>query len=103
MSDIRQIKPDELEKLIEKDAEIRVIDVREEEEVAQGMIPTAQHIPLGTIPETLQNLDPANEYVMVCRSGKRSMNASEYLMAHGFKNVHNLEGGMLKWNGELVF
>ncbi|MFQ3544709.1 rhodanese-like domain-containing protein [Halobacillus rhizosphaerae] len=97
------MKPEQLEKLLENNAKINVIDVREDEEVAQGMIPTAKHIALGTIPESADSLDKEQEYVMVCRSGKRSMNASEYLKAQGFRKVHNLEGGMLDWNGELVF
>ncbi|UOQ94191.1 rhodanese-like domain-containing protein [Halobacillus shinanisalinarum] len=103
MSSIPEINPDELQKCLDENTNLTIIDVREDEEVAQGVIPTAKHIPLGNIPEAVSNLDPDKEYVMVCRSGRRSMNASEYLKGNGFEHVKNLEGGMLSWNGELVF
>ncbi|MCP3028317.1 rhodanese-like domain-containing protein [Halobacillus sp. A5] len=103
MSVVKVITPEELQKALDENKDLKIIDVRENEEVAQGMIPSAQHIPLGNVPEEAGNLDPENEYVMVCRSGRRSMNASEFLKEKGFHRVHNLEGGMLEWKGELVF
>ncbi|UOR11869.1 rhodanese-like domain-containing protein [Halobacillus amylolyticus] len=103
MTNILEISADELQKSLDNNTDVTIIDVREDEEVAQGVIPTAKHIPLGNIPEAVGNLDPDKEYVMVCRSGRRSMNASEYLKGNGFEHVKNLEGGMLAWNGELVF
>ncbi|MFC7063905.1 rhodanese-like domain-containing protein [Halobacillus seohaensis] len=103
MNQINVMTVGELEKALDENRDLVVIDVRENEEVAQGMIPTAKHIPLGQIPEEVDHLDSSKEYVMVCRSGKRSMNASEYLSAKGFHKLNNLEGGMLDWKGELVF
>ncbi|MFD2922786.1 rhodanese-like domain-containing protein [Halobacillus naozhouensis] len=103
MSNIPEITADELQEALDSNKEFTVIDVREDEEVEQGVIPTANHIPLGHIPEAVGNLDPRKEYIMVCRSGRRSMNASEFLKENGFEQVHNLKGGMLAWNGELVF
>ncbi|MFC7322121.1 rhodanese-like domain-containing protein [Halobacillus campisalis] len=103
MNEINVMTTDELQKALEENKDLAIIDVREDEEVAQGMIPTAKHIPLGHVPEEVDNLDSSKEYVMVCRSGKRSMNASEFLNQKGFKKVNNLEGGMLDWKGELVF
>ncbi|GGF33051.1 hypothetical protein GCM10010954_35280 [Halobacillus andaensis] len=103
MSEVNVMTPEELQKALDENKDLNIIDVRENEEVAQGMIPTAQHIPLGNVPEEVNKLDPNKEYVMVCRSGRRSMNASEFLNEKGFQKVHNLEGGMLNWKGELVF
>ncbi|WP_173915793.1 rhodanese-like domain-containing protein [Halobacillus sp. Marseille-Q1614] len=102
MSEIKVMTPEQLQKALDENKDLKIIDVREDEEVAQGMIPTATHIPLGRIPEAADSLNPEEEYVMVCRSGKRSMNASEYLKSKGIHNVNNLKGGMLDWKGEVV-
>lgn len=99
--DIREITSEQLEQEIEKNR-YKIIDVREDEEVQQGMIPTAIHIPLGELPERLDELSKDDEYVLVCRSGARSYNASLFLADQGY-NVINLKGGMLDWKGEKVF
>ncbi|MRG85232.1 rhodanese-like domain-containing protein [Salinibacillus xinjiangensis] len=99
--EVKEITPEELEEHVGKDT-YTIIDVRENEEVEQGMIEGAKHIPLQQIPESLDQLDKEKEYVMVCRSGRRSYNASLYLQEHGYK-VRNMVGGMLNWSGEVVF
>lgn len=99
--DIREITSEQLEQEIENNR-YKIIDVREDEEVQQGMIPTAIHIPLGELPERLDELSKDDEYVLVCRSGARSYNASLFLADQGY-NVINLKGGMLDWKGEKVF
>ncbi|WP_062515011.1 rhodanese-like domain-containing protein [Halobacillus sp. KGW1] len=77
---------------------LNIIDVREDEEVAEGKIPGAAHIPLGFIEKRAVELDKDKPYIMVCRSGGRSGRASEILMSKGF-DVTNMEGGMLAWEG----
>ncbi|WP_028783515.1 rhodanese-like domain-containing protein [Thalassobacillus devorans] len=96
---IHEYKPEEVQDMIKENKDVQIIDVREDDEVAQGMIPQAKHIRLGDIPEAANNLDKNQEYIMVCRSGGRSMNAAQYLDQQGFK-VRNLEGGMMNWEGE---
>lgn len=80
--------------------ELNVIDVREVEEVAQGKIPGAVNIPLGLLEFRMHELDKSEEYIMVCRSGGRSAQASIFLESHGF-NVINMTGGMLAWEGQI--
>jgi rhodanese-related sulfurtransferase len=96
------ITTDELQEQLEKglSEDTVIIDVREDEEVETGMIPGAKHIRLGTLPERCEELDRDKTYVMVCRSGRRSEKASEFLAEQGFK-VINMEGGMLKWRGAI--
>ncbi|CDQ21394.1 Rhodanese-related sulfurtransferase [Halobacillus karajensis] len=103
MSQIKEITPQQVEGKLGNNEDFTIIDVREDEEVAQGMVPTAKHIRLGDLPNKVEELPKAQEYVMVCRSGRRSMNAAEFMIEKGFRNVQNMEGGMLKWDGELVF
>lgn len=102
MDEIKEITPVEVENKINRESDIHIIDVREDSEVANGMIPTAEHIPMNNIPQELDRLDKDKEYILVCRSGKRSWNVAGYMQQEGFK-VRNMTGGMLEWDGELVF
>jgi rhodanese-related sulfurtransferase len=76
--------------------EAQIIDVRETEELVDGMIHGALHIPLGLISERHTALDLARPVIVVCRSGRRSAAAAEHLAQAGF-DAHTMEGGMLEW------
>ncbi|WP_099160057.1 rhodanese-like domain-containing protein [Virgibacillus ndiopensis] len=102
MDHINEISPEELQELVEEDKDVVIVDVREDDEVAQGMIEDAKHIPLREIPQTINDLDKDKHYVLVCRSGNRSMKAAAFMDEHGYK-VTNMTGGMLNWDGEVVF
>ncbi len=78
--------------------DVTLIDVREADEVAQGIIPGALHIPLGLLEARMHELDKKETYIMVCRSGGRSGRAAELLESHGFTAI-NMAGGMLDWKG----
>lgn len=96
---MREITAKEVEKLINEGKELNIIDVREADEVAQGMIPGAVHIPLRAIPARYLELDNNKEYIMVCRSGARSSQATRFLEEEGF-DVINMKGGMMSWKGK---
>lgn len=102
MSVIKEVTTVEVEEIIANNKDIVIIDVREDEEVANGMIQDALHIPLQQIPEKISDLSKEQEYILVCRSGARSMKAALYMEEEGFK-VANMVGGMLDWTDEIVF
>jgi rhodanese-related sulfurtransferase len=77
-----------------------LIDVREDDEVAFGMIEGAVHIPMGQIPARMDEIPRDREVVFICRSGSRSGRVCEFLAQQGFDRTVNMEGGMLAW-GEL--
>lgn len=95
----KEITPEELLARLEKDKSLEIIDVREDEEWEGGHIPTAKHIPLGDLANRMNELQPDKETILVCRSGRRSTMACEYLAQLGY-HVVNLTGGMMKWTGE---
>lgn len=101
MEHIQEITSEELQNLLGEENDIEVIDVREDAEVEQGMIEDANHIPLGEIPDNTDSLSKDKHYVLVCRSGGRSMRAATYLNKQGYK-VSNLAGGMIEWDGEVI-
>ncbi len=76
---------------------IQLVDVREADEVAQGTLPEAVHIPMGDIPVRMGELDPTKPTLLLCRSGARSGSVGQFLVQNGFSDVTNLTGGMLAW------
>lgn len=96
---IKQILPEEIQEQLKNGKKLSIIDVREDEEVAQGMIPGARHIPLGEIEDHLDEIDKNTEHIMVCRSGGRSTKACEILLGKGY-TVQNMVGGMIGWEAK---
>jgi rhodanese-related sulfurtransferase len=88
----------ELKRRLSEGDKITLIDVREPHEHQEFNI-GGKLIPLGNIPASIEDLLPHqdDEIVMYCRSGQRSGMAQQFLMQAGFKNVLNLEGGMLAY------
>lgn len=75
-----------------------VIDVRTADEYEAGHVPGASFMPLFVVPLRLSELDRRRPVYVVCESGARGMQASQYLNEHGY-TVFNLEGGMSAWRG----
>ncbi len=88
-----------VQELLESKQSVILIDVRETNEVAAGKIPGVVNIPLGLLEFRMNELDKSKEYIMICRSGGRSGQATRFLENQGY-NVTNTDGGMLDWNGE---
>ncbi|WHY85047.1 rhodanese-like domain-containing protein [Neobacillus novalis] len=99
MEVIQTITPEELQKKLAAGEKLELVDVREDEEVAAGMIPGAKHIRMGEIPANLDYFDKDKEYIFICRSSARSGNVCYYLQDQGYK-VRNMVGGMMNWTGE---
>lgn len=78
-----------------------VLDVRTREEFREGHIPKATLIPLQELNSRLSELDKSTTYLVVCRSGNRSAQASEILLKNGFTHIYNMTGGMNDWTYEM--
>ncbi|MEV7619760.1 ThiF family adenylyltransferase [Microbacterium sp. NPDC089321] len=74
-----------------------LLDVREDAEVAAGMIPGAQHVPLARVLADPAALD-AGRVVVICQVGARARRAADALRAAGADAVV-LAGGMDAWTG----
>ena len=74
-----------------------LLDVREAYEVELSSLPNARHIPLGQLPQRLQELDALRDIVVYCHLGPRSTAAARLLLQSGFTHVSNLRGGILAW------
>src|SRR5438067_3943048 len=91
-----EIQVEELKKRLDRGDDIYVLDVREPHEYDICNI-GGHLIPLGELPNRVNELDTSKEIVAHCRSGMRSAKAVDFLRQAGFKKVHNLAGGILAW------
>lgn len=85
-----------------KDSNTIIIDVRTPGEVAEGYIPGATKFMDyngGKFETEYKSLDTSKTYIIYCRSGMRSSNASNQMIQAGFKKVYNLSGGINNWSG----
>lgn len=93
---MKKVKRDSIEQKIKNDEEINLIDVRETEELEVKKIPEAKHIPIGEIPEHLNEFNKDETYYIICERGNRSGEVTEYLENQGYDAV-NVVDGMTDW------
>lgn len=86
-----------LHSLLSQKKIIALVDVRSDNEVAYGVIEGAQHLPLHLLPIKADELDKDVHTIFYCRSGARSAQACAFMAAKGYRNVYNLQGGILAW------
>jgi len=77
--------------------EVTVLDVRSTAEWNEGHLPGARHIPLGDLPDHLNEIPTGQPLVIQCRSGARSAIGASLLQVNGFSQVMNLAGGYRQW------
>lgn len=90
------ITPTELKAMLDRGEEIELIDVREPAEHQIVRIPGSKLIPLKTLPDHVDGLDPDKTQVVFCRVGARSATAVAFLRERDYEAV-NLTGGILGW------
>ena len=96
------ITPTELRQRQQAGETPTIIDVRETWEHEEARMDGAQNIPLGTLPDKLDDLDAwkNQEIIVHCKSGGRSASAKAFLTQQGFTNVRNLLGGYSAYAAE---
>lgn len=99
----KDISIDESKKLINDGEVTLILDVRNEDEFAEGHLKNAIQIPVKELKENLNDIEKfKDELVLVyCRSGKRSAEAVDILKENGFKNLVHMKDGISKWDGEV--
>jgi len=98
---VTEITPTEFVARREAGAQVTLLDVREDWELAIASVPDIVHVPMAQVAQRLAELDPNRETVVLCRSGRRSLEVAKLLERSGFRSVANLTGGILAWSREL--
>lgn len=100
---MKELSQQEWKEQLEKDNNAVLLDVRTEEEVAEGYIPDAKSLDIYKSQEFIgevEKMDKDKNYYVYCRSGKRSAQACTILDQMGAANTYNLKGGFMEWDGE---
>ncbi len=97
MFGVKELDVNTLQSYLDEGKKVRLLDVRGIGEMAQGMIPNAEKLPLHTLPARLNEIDEEEMTVLYCRSGARSAQGVGYMAQQGFENVYNLQGGIIAW------
>ena len=98
MFGINEIDVDTLAKWKEEGEKFRLIDIRTEAEIAQGVIDGTEVIPMHLIPLKISEFSGDEKVVIYCRSGNRSGQVCAFLAQNGAgSNIYNLSGGIISW------
>jgi len=100
----QNITPEEVIQRMESGDMMTIVDVRETYEYEAGFIPGAVNLPWnsGILHSRHEELPMDTDIIVVCRSGNRSVSASNFLDDQEFEQVYNMLGGMLAWEGEVA-
>jgi rhodanese-related sulfurtransferase len=79
---------------LELDTNAWVLDVREDDEFADGHVPNVHHIPLGQLPDKFHLIPKEEKIFVICRSGARSQSGADYLISQGYDAVSVARGTM---------
>ena len=91
---MRKVSINDLSKALDKGAV--VVDVREPDEYTEGHVPDVVHIPVGDLPDRVGELDPDQPVYVICASGNRSADMTDYLTSAGF-DAASVAGGTTAW------
>ena len=93
-----QITPAEAKGIMDTEQNYIILDVRTEEEFAEGHVKDAILIPDTEITEKAEGIltDKEQQILVYCRSGRRSKNAANQLVELGYSNVKEF-GGIIDW------
>jgi molybdopterin/thiamine biosynthesis adenylyltransferase/rhodanese-related sulfurtransferase len=96
--DVPEVDPSEVNELLHEG--VRVIDVRETEELAGGKLPGATHVPRGFLESRIEGIVPdrSERIILYCASGNRSALAANTLMRDlGYEQAESMVGGITLW------
>ncbi len=91
----------ELKRKIDAKEDFFLLDVREPNEYQIGRIPGSTLIPLGEVPQRVNEIPRDKEVVVHCKMGGRSAKAAAFLRQQGYTNVKNLKGGITDWSDKI--
>ena len=96
-----EIEPVDLDRMRREGAPHAVVDVREIWELEICALPDILHVPLADLPARFGELPVDRPLIVVCRTGRRSLQATLWLRAQGYANSSNLRGGVHLWSDQI--
>jgi rhodanese-related sulfurtransferase len=91
-----EVSPQEVRARLARGEDVYLLDVREDDEVAEWAYPIGVHIPMGELGERLEELPTGRTIVVACAAGSRSAAVASALSERGW-SAENLTGGAIAW------
>lgn len=103
---VEELGPNALEALLEREADVQIVDVRPAEGFESGHIPGSENVPFEQLISSIDTIPWDDRVVFVCPYGQRSKQACELLSAYeeiaADAEVYNLKGGLQAWDGPIA-
>ena len=99
-SRIKEVSVEDTQQRMKEDSNVRLIDVREDNEWAAGHAAGALHLGKGIIERDIETKipDKSAKLILYCGGGYRSALVAEALGKMGYTNAISLDGGWRAWN-----
>ena len=96
---IKEVSVADTRARLDADSQVKLIDVREDDEWRAGHAAGAEHLGKGIIERDIETRvpDKATELILYCGGGYRSALAADVLQAMGYTNVWSMAGGWKAW------
>lgn len=96
---VKETNVDDVKRRMDKGEKFLLVDVREDNEWAQGHLPGAVHMGRGIIERDIETAipDTSTKMVLYCGGGFRSALVAENLQKMGYNNVESMDGGWKGW------
>jgi rhodanese-related sulfurtransferase len=93
--------PKDVQARMDRGDSFLLVDVREPNEFAICRIEGAKLIPLREVPANLAQIEAAEDVVVYCHHGMRSLDAAAWLRSQGVAGVKSMSGGIERWSTEI--
>ena len=97
--EVGEVAPEQIKDRLARREDFRLLDVREQDEVANGMIPGASHLSRAHFESRIEDVVPDKdaEVVVYCAGGVRSAFSAKMMKELGYTNVTSMAGGFSRW------
>jgi rhodanese-related sulfurtransferase len=98
-AEVKNVTPDEAEKILKSSKDVVVLDVRTPEEFQDGHIKGAKNLDVqdDAFAEKLKQLDKDKTYVLHCAAGGRSSRVLKQMRELNFKSIYHMNDGFSAW------
>jgi rhodanese-related sulfurtransferase len=96
-----EISPREVKSMLERGDKFLFVDVREKWEFETSWIEGAVLVPMREVPSNLAKFEEADNIVLFCHHGIRSLDAAAWLRSQDVTGAKSMAGGIDRWSAEI--
>ncbi len=96
-----EITPKNLKARLDRGEKFLLVDVRQQWEFELCKIDGAKLVPLDALSSNLPEIAAADDVVVYCHHGRRSLDAVVFLRQQGVEGARSMAGGIERWSTEI--